>query len=49
MSDVVRCMLNNEDNVISAKLHEGDMYNSFGTPEELEEYKNKEENESDNK
>lgn len=49
MSDVVRCVLNNEGNVISAKLHEGDMYNSFGTPEELEEYKSKEENESYNK
>lgn len=41
MSDVVRCILRNEGNVISAQLHECDTYNSFGTPEELEEYENK--------
>lgn len=48
ISDVVKCMLQDDLNVVASQIHEGDIYNSFGTPQELEEYKNKENDESDN-
>lgn len=43
VSDIINEMLIDNLDVFATKLTETDIYNSFGTPEELEEYKNKEE------